>query len=101
MGEAYVAASYRRWFQQGDPSGAEPNLSASLAEVGQDPAQVTARARSDENDAALTAETEVAKQIGLFGSPCFVVGDEIFWGDDRLEDAITWGKQGSLKRSEA
>jgi hypothetical protein len=27
---------------------------------------------------------------GVFGSPTFVVGRELFWGDDRLEDAISW-----------
>ncbi len=32
--------------------------------------------------------TEEAKQLGVFGAPSFSVGNEIFWGDDRLEDAI-------------
>ncbi len=27
---------------------------------------------------------------GIFGAPTFVVGDELFWGNDRLEDAIAW-----------
>ena len=26
----------------------------------------------------------------IFGAPSFLVGDELFWGDDRLEDAIAW-----------
>ena len=34
------------------------------------------------------ANTEEAKQLGVFGAPSFSVGNEIFWGDDRLEDAI-------------
>jgi 2-hydroxychromene-2-carboxylate isomerase len=98
-GVDYVRAAYRRWFQEGQPSGAEPNLSASLAEVGQDPARVTALANSDEIAAALVAQTNEARQAGLFGSPSFVVGGEVFWGDDRLEDAIAWAKAGSLKRA--
>jgi 2-hydroxychromene-2-carboxylate isomerase len=36
--------------------------------------------------------TEEAKALGVFGSPTFVVGSEVFWGDDRLEDAIRWSK---------
>jgi 2-hydroxychromene-2-carboxylate isomerase len=36
------------------------------------------------------AETEAARGMGIFGSPTFVVADEIFWGDDRLEDALEW-----------
>ena len=34
-----------------------------------------------------------AKINNVFGSPTFIVRDEIFWGDDRLEDAIQWAKQ--------
>ena len=40
------------------------------------------------NKALLRATTEVAKQRGIFGAPTFIVGDELFWGDDRLEDAL-------------
>ena len=32
--------------------------------------------------------TELAKSRGVFGVPTFSIGEEIFWGDDRLEDAI-------------
>ncbi|MGE5791700.1 MAG: DsbA family protein [Bacteroidota bacterium] len=38
------------------------------------------------------AETERAKALGVFGSPTFVCGTEVFWGDDRFEDAIDWVK---------
>ncbi|MDP1532812.1 MAG: 2-hydroxychromene-2-carboxylate isomerase, partial [Rubrivivax sp.] len=31
--------------------------------------------------------------LGVFGSPTFVVAGEIFWGDDRLEDAIRWASR--------
>ena len=34
------------------------------------------------------ANTEEAEQLGVFGAPSFSIGNEIFWGDDRLEDAI-------------
>ncbi len=34
--------------------------------------------------------TEAAEAIGLFGAPSFRVGDELFWGDDRFEDAVAW-----------
>ena len=29
---------------------------------------------------------------GIFGSPTFMLGEEIFWGDDRFEDAVAWCK---------
>ncbi len=38
------------------------------------------------------SETEHAKELGIFGSPTFMWGAEMFWGDDRFEDAIDWAK---------
>ena len=89
-GPDFVRAAYRNWFQRGEETGGEPNLSHSLREVGQDPARVLALAESDATRALLVQETEEAKRLGIFGSPTFVVGRELFWGDDRLEDAIAW-----------
>ncbi|MHA3978930.1 DsbA family protein [Halovulum sp. GXIMD14794] len=88
--EDYTRATYRRWFEEGDAAGQEPNLSASLAEIGQDPARVLSLAESEQIAQALVAETEMAMHLGVFGSPSFVVDGEVFWGDDRLEDAIFW-----------
>lgn len=48
---------------------------------------------------ALMAETDVARDLGIFGSPTFAIGRELFWGDDRLEDAISWYKHGRVQRS--
>lgn len=38
----------------------------------------------------LRAQTERAMALGIFGAPSFVVGDELFWGNDRLEAALAW-----------
>ncbi len=94
--EDYVRATYRRWFDDGQPAGEEPNLSASLAGIGQDPARVLALAASDEIAGALTAATDEAMALGVFGAPSFVVDGEVFWGDDRLDDAIAWARRGTL-----
>ena len=37
--------------------------------------------------AALREATEAAHERGVFGVPTVAVGEELFWGDDRLEDA--------------
>lgn len=88
---AYAVAAYRHWFEAGEPAGSEPNLSASITESGRDPAAVLARADGCEGVAGLEAATAEARRLGLFGSPTFVVGQtELFWGDDRLDDAIAW-----------
>jgi 2-hydroxychromene-2-carboxylate isomerase len=47
--------------------------------------------------AALVAETDAARALGIFGSPTFTVDREVFWGDDRLEDAINWRRSHSIK----
>jgi 2-hydroxychromene-2-carboxylate isomerase len=97
-GADFVRAAYRRWFRAGEETGSEPNLSASLREIGQDPARVLALANSNETNEHLLAETEAARQLGIFGSPNFVVGHEVFWGDDRLADAISWCRHGQVRR---
>ena len=38
------------------------------------------------------ANTKEALTKGIFGAPSFTVENEIFWGDDRLEDCIKWIK---------
>jgi 2-hydroxychromene-2-carboxylate isomerase len=94
----YARATYRRWFQDGLEPGSEPNLSDSLDEIGQDPSRVTALAATPEVAAAYEAATDRARKLGIFGSPTFVVDRELFWGDDRLDDATAWHRRGTLKR---
>ena len=38
-------------------------------------------------------QTDIAASKGIFGSPTFIVDGEVFWGDDRLEHAISWSKK--------
>ena len=59
-----------------------------------DPSTTLARAEGDENRARLRAQTDRARALGLFGAPTFVVDGELFWGNDRLGDAISWALLG-------
>lgn len=87
----YAVASYRGWFLEGLPLGGHGSVVHAVAACGHDPERVIERAHCDEIQARWAAETEAARQLGIFGSPTFVVGGtEIFWGDDRLEDALDW-----------
>jgi 2-hydroxychromene-2-carboxylate isomerase len=90
----YVRETYRRWFEDGDPAGEDPNLSESVRHIGRDPDLVLAEAQSERIAQSLSAATDEAMRLGIFGSPSFAVGEEVFWGDDRLEDAILWSKKG-------
>jgi 2-hydroxychromene-2-carboxylate isomerase len=98
-GADFVRAAYRRWFQGGEETGSEPNVSESLRDIGEDPERVLALANSEETKAMLTAETDAARELGIFGSPTFTVGRELFWGDDRLADAISWRRLGRVEHS--
>jgi 2-hydroxychromene-2-carboxylate isomerase len=68
--------------------GDEAVLAGILAGLGADSAEIIAAAKTDACKAALRARTADAQARGIFGAPMFFVGDEMFWGNDRLEDAI-------------
>ncbi len=59
-----------------------------LAAMGLPADELLAAAGSEDNKLALRRQTERAAELGLFGAPSFRVGDELFWGNDRLEDAL-------------
>jgi 2-hydroxychromene-2-carboxylate isomerase len=86
----YVKAAYQSWFIRGRDPSLEASVSSNLRSIGQDPDKVTARAASDEGKIALEVATSAARALDVFGSPTFVTNGEIFWGDDRLDDAIRW-----------
>jgi 2-hydroxychromene-2-carboxylate isomerase len=88
----YTKATYRAWFLKDKPPGDPKNLSSILRALGKNPEAVISLADSREVRDQYDSETSVARDMGIFGSPTFVIGDEIFWGDDRLEDALEWSK---------
>jgi 2-hydroxychromene-2-carboxylate isomerase len=60
-------------------------LAAAAAEI--HPRAVLAAVERDAVKAALREATERAGDLGVRGVPSVVVGAEVFWGDDRLEQA--------------
>ena len=88
--EDYVRSTYRLWFIDGYEAGSDVNLTQTLSEIGQDKLRVLELAGSSDVESVYLDQTERAKQAGIFGSPSFIVDGELFWGDDRLEDAIDW-----------
>ena len=87
---ALAKAVYRNWFLDDKDPGDHENLRAILVGLGKDPALLLARAGSTDQRERYAAQTDVARQAGIFGSPTFMVGNEMFWGDDRLEEALEW-----------
>ena len=86
----YTILTYKKWFLEHLEPGSEPNLSSTLREIGLDPDKIINLAQADEIEQKYLKNTEMAKNKGIFGSPSFIVENEVFWGDDRCEDAIKW-----------
>lgn len=66
----------------------ESAMLRTLEELGVDAPGWIARAQNDDTKLALRDQTESARDRGIFGAPTFLVGGEMFWGNDRLQDAI-------------
>ena len=84
--ERYVDEIYRHMWADPKKMDDPAVLRAALAESQIDAEALLAAAQSDEVKDELRANTERSVERGTFGSPTFFVGDEIFFGKDRLRD---------------
>ena len=89
----YLEETYKLWFIEHNEAGSEDNLNKSLTRIKLNPSEVIDKAKSSKIIEKYNNNTAEAKISNVFGSPTFKVGDELFWGDDRLEDAIQWAKK--------
>ena len=60
-------------------------VGAALAKAGFDPMALLALTNEQATKDQLKAVTQQAVERGIFGAPTFFVGDEMFWGQDRLD----------------
>lgn len=65
-------------------------IGEALGGVTPDAAGLLGAARLEETKARLRQQTEAARSLNVFGAPTFFVGAEMFWGNDRLEDALAF-----------
>ena len=86
-GRDFTVRAYRDAFQRGSELSVAENVLQSAAGAGLDPDAVRAGASDPEIKQALRDATDAAYDRGVFGVPTIAIGDELFWGDDRLEDA--------------
>ena len=86
----FVRAVYRANFADdreiSDPAVVESILDA----LGQPGRRLIDAAQTPEAKARLREQSEEAVRLGIFGAPSFIADGELFWGNDRLEDAIAW-----------
>ena len=92
-GPAFTRAVYLANFAEQEDISDDGVLVAILKALSLDPVATMAQANTPENKARLKTQTEEAIARGIFGAPSFLVGDELFWGNDRLEDALDWAKR--------
>ena len=64
-----------------------------LQDLGRDANAVMSRALDDAHRGLLRENTTRAIDKGIFGSPNCVIGDELFWGEESLDDAIAWARR--------
>ena len=72
------------WVKEED-CGKEAKIAELLSRTGHDAQDVLAAAKSEEIGKIYAARTAKAIAAGVFGSPCYVLNGEVFWGQDRLD----------------
>lgn len=87
MGE-FSRRVMRRNFAEDKDIHTEDSMREVLGAIGLDAERIIAGAQSDTTKAALRSQTEAAQARGIFGAPTFFAKGEMFWGNDRLDDAL-------------
>ena len=92
-GKDYTRLTYKKWFQEGKEPAIEPSINEICKELGLNKDEILSKAKTKIIEDNYLANTDSARKNKIFGSPSFIVNSEIFWGDDRMEDAIKWSKK--------
>lgn len=91
---AFTRDVYRAQFTRSEDIFDQQIISAILEQLGHNPEQFFIQAKSVRVKQRLFDNTERAQAKGIFGAPSFIAPDgELFWGDDRLEQALAWAKR--------
>ena len=88
----FARAIFRANFAEDREIGDAAEVRSILDSLGQAGARLVEQAQAPENKLRLREQTRRAVGLGIFGAPSFVVGEELFWGNDRLEDALAWAR---------
>ena len=89
-GVNFVIQTYKKWFQEKKEPAIEPSISEVCEELGLIKDDIINDAQTEVVKNKYRQNTNLAREYKIFGSPSFVVNNELFWGDDRMEDAIKW-----------
>ena len=92
----FVRAVFTAGFAEDRDIGDREVVADILRRLGQDAEALIAAGESPEAKELLRLQTEEAGKLDIFGAPTFIVGGELFWGNDRLEHALSWAEGGSI-----
>jgi len=86
----FVRAVYRANFVDDADISASAVVSRCLAELGLNASAILADANALESKSLLRLQNDRAVGLNIFGAPSFIANSELFWGNDRLEQAVQW-----------
>jgi 2-hydroxychromene-2-carboxylate isomerase len=86
-GREFALEAFRAAFQRGRDLSVRAHVLGAARAAGLEPGEVESATRDPEVKRALRGSTDAAFARGVFGVPTTAIDDELFWGDDRLEDA--------------
>jgi 2-hydroxychromene-2-carboxylate isomerase len=87
MQREFSSAAFRKAFVESRSLAELENVLEAAREAGLDPDDVEAGIQRPEIKERLKANTEEAQARGVTGIPTVAIGDELYWGDDRLDEA--------------
>ena len=83
---SFVEKIMDRYWEQGDASISEyAGIRSTVIELGIDPDEFEALSATDEIGVELAKSTDEGVERGVFGVPMIIIGDQLFWGKDRME----------------
>ncbi len=89
----FTRAAFRANFAERKDISDDAMLAGILAALGVTAADAIAAANTPANKERLKEQTAEAMARGIFGAPSFTAGNELFWGNDRLEQALRWASR--------
>jgi len=96
-GRDFCLAAFRANFVDDQDIQDEAVVGALLDGLRLDGPALVAQARQESTKEALRRQVDRARELGIFGAPSLMVGREMFWGNDRLEDALQWAARGGAQ----
>jgi 2-hydroxychromene-2-carboxylate isomerase len=97
-GARFIRAAMHANFVDDQDIASPAVLQSILEDLGLDAAGIAQEALSPPQPSALRRSTEEAVRLRIFGAPTFMVGEEMFWGNDRLETALAWAARPPYER---